>query len=149
MINTILKRIKSSLVGEGLIEIMLTLLLIGVGVVALMRFQNYLAYSNSVSKQQSEASLLALSQIESLRDYQVLNTLSGYYAYQDIDTGSSTATGTDASYALSWTVTPYTNPTYKTIDISVSWTDRRGDSQSTRLITHVARIDPATEADIK
>lgn len=134
--------------GQTLIESLATIVIVAIGVIALIRFQNYLSYDNSVSLQRADALTLARSTIETLRDYQVLNTTSGYTAYSGISSGSSSVTGTSATYSVSWTVTTLVNPDYKTIDVTVSWTDRRGTSQSVRLISHVAGIEPANSAAI-
>jgi len=134
--------------GQGLIETLITLLLISVSIIALIRFQSYLAYSNSITQQTSEGSLLAVKQIESLRDFQVLNNTPGYTSYQGIASGTGTSTGINATYTITWTVTSSANPTYKTLDVTVSWTDRYNNAQSVRLITRVAGIDPSYSSSI-
>lgn len=135
--------------GQTLIESLMALLFIGISVVALIRFQNYLAYDNSLSQQYGTATMLALSEIESLRDFQVLNTTAGYTAYQDIVSRSSTFSGTTASYTITSTVSAFTNPTYKAIDVTVSWNDRYGTARSVRQITDVAGIEPQLSAAVK
>lgn len=137
-----------SLQGQTLVESLATIVIVAIGVIALIRFQNYLSYDNSVSLQRADALTIARSTIETLRDYQVLNTTAGYTAYSGISSGSSSVSGTSATYNVSWTVTTQTNPDYKTIDVSVSWTDRRGTSQSVRLISHIAGIEPANSAAV-
>jgi Tfp pilus assembly protein PilV len=138
----------TKLKGAGLIEVMATVALIAVSVIALIRFQNYLAYNNSITQQQSDATLLATNKIATLRDFQVINNTAGYSSYQSIASGSSTSSGTTTLYNLAWTVTSFTNPTYKTIDISVTWTDRYNKSQSIRLVSNVAGLDPELSASI-
>ncbi|MDR3491226.1 MAG: hypothetical protein P4M12_04180 [Gammaproteobacteria bacterium] len=142
-----MKRLKSYR-GEGLVETMIAFLIIAGSVVALTRFQSGVSYSDSVTAQQSEATILAHSKLESLRDYQVINTQSPYAAYQGIVSGTSTSTGTNATYTLTWTVTTFTNPSYKNISVVVSWTDRYGVAQSVQLVTRVGSIDPATSGVI-
>lgn len=134
--------------GQTLIETLVTLVVIAIGVIALIRFQNYLSYDNSLSQQKADATTIAQSQIESIRDYQVLNNTSGYSSYQNIASGSSTVTGTTTTYTVNWTITSVTNPTYKRIDVTVSWTDRRGTAQSVRLISNVAGVEPANSAAV-
>jgi Tfp pilus assembly protein PilV len=134
-----------SMKGQGLIEVMMTLLIIAGSVLALLRFQNYLVYSNGVANQYTTANQLALNKIESLRNY---SALSGANSYANIASGTSTFTGTTATYTITWTVTAFSNPTYKTIDTTVSWTDRYGGSQSTRMTTIVAQLDPSYSATI-
>ena len=142
------KVIQKSAIGQTLIELLVTILFIAVGVIALIRFQNYLSYNNTLTQQKGYATTLAISQIETLKDFQVLNTTSGYTAYSGIASGTSTVNGPNATYALAWTVTSYTNPTYKNIDLTVSWTDRAGNNQSIRFVTNIAGIDPQTSASI-
>src|SRR5688572_35754 len=132
--------------GQGLIETLTILLFISVSVVALLQFQHYLSYSTSVTKQQSDAAIVATSQVETLRDFSVLTTQAGYAAYQDIVSGTGNTVVNNTTYTMNWTVTTNTDPDYKTIDVTVSWTDRRNVAQSVRLITQVAGIDPSLSA---
>ena len=129
--------------GQTLIEVLITLVFISIAVVSLIKFQNYLSYDNSLSQQKGNATIIAQSKLDSLSDFQVYNDTSGYTSYQSITSGSSTVSGTSTTYNLSWTVTSNTNPTYKTIDVTVSWTDRRGATQSVRLVRRVAGIEPS------
>lgn len=134
--------------GQSLIEVMLTVLVVCVGVIALIRFQNYLAYDNTSSQQRSDAMLIAVKQIEILRDFQVVNNTTGYTSYQGIASGSSSVTGTNTAYTVNWTVTTFTDPDYKTINVTVSWTDRYNVSQSATLVSNVAGIDPSSSSTI-
>jgi Tfp pilus assembly protein PilV len=132
--------------GQGLIEALMIAVFVGVNVMALISLQNYLTYTTSLAQQQSNANLLAESEIELLRDFGVLNTTSGYTAYQQIVTNSSSSTLGNTTYTLNWTVTPASGLAYVTVSVSVSWTDRRGLAQSARLITNIAGVDPALPA---
>lgn len=134
--------------GQGLIEILMTVLFIGIGVLALIKLQNYLAYGNDFAYQRSDAVRIAARQIEILRDFQVVNNTSGYTSYQGIASGSSTVAGTNTTYSVNWTVTSFTNPTYKTINVTVSWTDRYNAAQSVNLVTSVAGIDPSSSSTV-
>lgn len=145
MINSFLNK---KIAGQTLIETMITLVFISVSVIALVRFQNYLAYSSNTAQQKSEAVILANKQQEILRDFQVLNNTAGYTSYQSIASGTSTVAATTTTYTLTWTVTSYTNPTYKTIDVVVSWVDRYNNSLSIEMVTNVAGIDPTVSAAI-
>lgn len=130
--------------GVGLLELIVTLLVFSIGIAALIKFQGQYFYYYDVSKQRSEAVILAKNKIESLRNYEVIATTTGKVAYADIVTGSSTTAGNNASYTIAWTVTTNTNPDYKNINTVVTWTDRRGSSQSVSLSSIIASIDPAT-----
>ncbi len=128
--------------GQTLIEVMISLLFITVSAIALVRFQNYLAYDTSLVQQKAEAMLLAVSKIETLTNFQVLNNTSGYTSYQGIASGTTSHAGNTAVYTITTTVTTYTNPTYKNVSVTVSWTDRYGGTQSIQHVTNIAGIDP-------
>jgi Tfp pilus assembly protein PilV len=135
--------------GVGFIETLLILLLVSVSVVALIKFQHVLSYGSHNTQQQFDATILANKQMETLCDFQVLNTTTGYKAYADIASGSSNTTVGYTAYSTAWTVTTNTDPDYKTIDLTVTWTDRLNTSQSVRLVTQVAGVDPASSKGIK
>lgn len=137
-----------SLQGLTLIETLVTLVFISIAVISLIRFQNYLSYDNSLSQQKGDATILAQSTLDSLSDFQVYNNTAGYTSYQSIASGTSTSVGTTTTYTITWTVSSNTNPTYKTINVTVSWTDRRGTSQSVSLVRRVAGIEPAKSAAV-
>jgi len=132
--------------GQSLVEVLVTVLIIAVSVSALIRFQNYLSYDNALTKQKNEATILGQKQLETFLDFQVLTNTSGYTSYQSIATGSASSTVNGTAYTIGWTVTSYTFPTYKNVNISVSWIDRRGVSQSTVVNSDVAGIEPAFSA---
>jgi Tfp pilus assembly protein PilV len=134
--------------GQTLIEVLLTLALMAGGVIALIRFQNYLTYNFSLTENKTDATLLAIKQIEQLRDFQVINNQSGYTSYVAITSGSATTTLNHVSYTITWTVTSNANPDYKNIDVTVSWTDRRQSSHSVQLVTDIARVEPGNSATI-
>lgn len=140
--------LKSRNNGQTLVETLVTLVFIAIGVIALIRFQNYLSYDNSLSQQKGEATTIAQSQIETLTEFQVLNNTAGYTSYQSIASGTSSVTGTNATYTVTWTVTTTASPSYKAIDVTVSWTDRRATAQSVRLISYVAGIEPSNSAAV-
>jgi Tfp pilus assembly protein PilE len=130
--------------GQGLVETLIVILFVSISAVTLLSLGHYLSYSTNITQQQMDANLLAIKKIETLRDFQVLNTQAGYTSYQEIAGSSESATVGNTTYTLIWTVTSNTNPTYKIINLTVSWTDRNGVSRSIQLITEVAGIDPGS-----
>lgn len=134
--------------GQTLIEVLVTIVIIGIGVIALLRYQNYLGYSYSLAIQRNDAIRLAEQRIEILRDYNVLPTTSGYTAYDDINSGSSVQTVGNTSFTITWTVSSFTDPTYKILSVSVAWVDRNSLAQNIRLVSRVAAVEPATSATI-
>jgi len=134
--------------GQTLIEVLVTVLIIAVGVIALIRFQGYLAYQSSLTQQYADAEILAISKIESLRDFEVRTTTSGYNAYSDITSGSQNSTVGNTTYTISWVVTDNTSPDYKVLNVTVSWTDIRSASQSVNIITRIAGLEPYHSASV-
>jgi Tfp pilus assembly protein PilV len=142
------KPTSSKTTGQTLVEVLVTVVIIAAGVISLIRFQNYLAYDSSITQQTADATVLAIKQIETLRDYQVINTTSGYTDYSSIASGTQSSTVGNTTYSISWTITTFTNPDYKNIDVTVSWTDRRSNTKSVNYISRVASIDPAHSASV-
>ena len=101
-------------------------------------------YYADLSKQQAEATVLAKTKMADLRNFQVLTTTPGYNAYSDIISGSSATIGSNATYTTTWTVTTNTSPAYKTINMIVSWLDRRGTTKNVNLTSIISQIDPET-----
>ena len=135
--------------GQGLIESLITMVIIFGTVVALMSFQSTLAYNDSLTAEQADATQLAVNELETLRDFQVLNVTGGYTAYASIASGHTTHTGLDTTYTITWTVTKFTSPaTYANIAVVVTWSDRRNVAQSITLVTRVAGIDPTNSSSI-
>lgn len=134
--------------GQGLIEILIVCVIITIACVSLMKFQAALSYKDSLALQRSDATILALTELESLRDYQVLTTQSPYTAYANIASGSSTSTGTNTTYTITWTVNTVASPAYKTITVVVSWTDALSNAQSITLVTNVAGLTPVFSATV-
>src|SRR5688572_23247557 len=96
-------RMQTQAQGQTMVETLITLLFISISFVALFKFQTYLSYNNSLSSQKNEAVILAINTIENLRDFQVLNTQTGYTAWSSIISGSSTTAGGSATYTTTWT----------------------------------------------
>lgn len=129
--------------GVTLIELLVTLLVLTIGLGALIRFQATYFYYADISKQRGEALILAKSEMASLRNYQVLTTTSGYNAYANIASGSSTSTLKNTIYTNTWTVTTTTTPAYLTVNIVVSWVDRTNAAHSVTLTSIISQMDPA------
>lgn len=129
--------------GVTLVELLVTLFILTIGISALIKFQGNYFYYGDLSKQRSEAVILAKSKLATLRNYQVLSTTSGYNAYEDISSGTSTTTATNTTYTITWSVTENTSPAYKTINVVVSWVDRNNNSQGITLSSIIGKIDPS------
>lgn len=135
--------------GQGLIETLIALLVVSGATIALIQFEHNLGYNNSIAQQQAEATILATNTLESMRAFGVINTTAGYTSYQSIANGSSSSTGANATYNLNWTVsTSSTTPTYKTVNMTVTWSDYTGTSQSISLSTIILGLDPSLQANV-
>ena len=135
-------------IGAGLLEAMIALFVIAAGIVVLMKFQAEILHHRGYLSQQSEAVQLAENKLDDLRNYSVIATTSGSKAYDDIVSGSSTATGASTSYTLVWTVVEFLSPPYKTINITVSWVDSSGATKSVSLSSLVAKVNPVNSGVI-
>lgn len=138
----------AKIAGMTLVELLVVLLILTIAMAAIVKFQVSSFYYDGISRQRIIAINLAKDKIESFRAYEVLSTTSGKVAYNDISSGASSSTVNNTPYTLTWTVTTNTDPDYKTVNVIVSWTDRRNVSQSVTLSTIVAKIDPANSGVI-
>ena len=129
--------------GLSLTELLVALLILSIGVAGVVKLQSTYFYYHDLSKQRASAVLLAEQKMESLRYFQVVPTTSGYIAYSDIASGSSTSTLNATTYTTTWTVTTDNTVGYKTVNIVVAWTERRGGAQSVNLTSIISAIDPA------
>ncbi len=129
--------------GQGIVESLLVVLFISISVLVLVNFQHYLSYSTNLTQQQVDANTLAIQEIETLYDFQVISPTATYIDYTSIANGSNpSATVGNTTYTVSWTITTNPSPAYKTINVNVSWTDRTGTSRSIQLVSIVAGLDP-------
>lgn len=139
--------------GFGLLEILITLVLLGVGVAGLVAMSRSLLNTSQDSRRYEVAMRLAESQLDVFRTFNgVVSAVSPLTAYNSIAAGSSSATPPDGggTYALSWTVSnQYWNgsawqtaipvgylhayPGRKVVNVTVSWSDSVGQSHSLLL----------------
>lgn len=134
--------------GITLVEVLIALAILAAGIIALVKFQGDLMRNRIELSQETEALMLAQDQMESLRYYQVLNTTAGYIAYQDKVSGSTALTRTTTTYTVTWTVTAFTAPDYKTATVTVTWTDPMNVTQTTTLNSIIGKIDPAVSGSV-
>lgn len=141
-------QLRTDSAGFAMVEVLVTLLILAGGLLAVGKFQGTLIENSSLAKQRTEAVMLGQQKIESLRAYEVLTTTTGKFAYADIATGSDTVNGANAAYNRSWTVAASSSPAYKSIAMTVGWTDNRGGAQSASLATLVSSSDPALSGSL-
>ena len=128
----------SAMAGVGLIEVLITLVIIAGGVMAMSRLQGLLLTSAASSRQQSDASFIAQRVIEDLR--------SRGWGHASLAAGTPAATqvaGTTATYTVQYTVTDTGaagQMQYKTVQVTVSWTDAQGQARAYTASTRLQRI---------
>jgi len=121
--------------GFTLLEALLTLLILGFGLVAVARLQTTVLIEGQQTKSLAEAATLARSQIESLRFAANLYSAPGESA-----SGQKTHSGLHETYHIKWQLRPAPDNAFTHTEVSVLWTDRFG-SHTTRLATLL--MDPA------
>ncbi|XEI33459.1 prepilin-type N-terminal cleavage/methylation domain-containing protein [Aeromonas veronii] len=139
--------------GFGLLEILITLVLLGVGVAGLVAMSRGLLGSSQDGRRYEVAMRLAESKLDEFRTFNgVVSAVSPLTAYISIAAGSTTTTPTNGggSYSLSWTVSNqywngtgwsatmpagylYTYPGRKIINVTVGWSDSAGQARSLLL----------------
>ncbi|WP_042011844.1 type IV pilus modification PilV family protein [Aeromonas fluvialis] len=151
--------------GFGLLEILITLVLLGVGVAGLVAMSRSLLNTSQDSRRYEVAMRLAESKLDAFRTFNgVVSAVSPLTAYNSIAAGSSSATPPDGggTYALSWTVSNqywngtgwsasapagylYTYPGRKVINVTVGWSDSVGQSHSLLLSGAVSPVESLTQ----
>lgn len=122
---------RRKLFGAGMIEVLISLVIIAGGLLALSKLQGNLVTSGSVAKQQSESAFVTQKVIEDLR--------AKGWSHPSLTAGSYTLnnhSGQSAIYNVSYVVTNSAagGPEFKTVEATVTWTDALGLGQFSKLI---------------
>jgi type IV pilus modification protein PilV len=142
-----------SQIGIGLIEVLITAIVIAIGLLAVGSLQTGFMASSSDSKTRSEALTLAERKMEELRNNITVN---GYNALTATTTSDS-ITGTSTTFARGWTITGGDAPNLKNISVIVSWNsddgaDSDGDgniidmTEKVNIVSQIAFLDPTKSA---
>jgi len=109
--------IKGNQSGFTLIEVLISIGILGVGIMATSLMQAHFAGGNSQSRQIIRATDIAMNHIETLSNITDLSDT-------DLDTGNQTRiiNTYERDYTLSWTVTDNNDGTLS-MNVSVSWND--------------------------
>lgn len=134
--------------GISLTEVLVTMVILGLGLVTLLKLQSYLISFNMAAQQQSEAVLLSHEKIEKLRDFSQISSQTGVRAFNDINNGSETISRANTTYTLSWTVTDITAPKQKVVTTTISWLDNQNKSQSINLSSVISEHDPSEQGNL-
>ena len=122
--------------GFTIIELMVTLVILGGGVGALTYLNSRLGDTTAFSAAQQDAVASANNKIDAWRA--VL-----YDSISTVSDGTDSTTIGNTSFTRTWNIAEFTSPSYKVIDVTVSWTDSSGNSHSVKLATAVAKTSLA------
>ena len=142
--------------GFLLIEVMVTLLLLSIVLIALARFQVMALQDNSLAKSRTIAVNLAQNKIETLRN--IMDTLS----YDAVGSGSDsvgppgssatkTLTGLNTTYTRSWSVFSGATLHDMQLEVLVTWPDLNGvEDTATRikLTSDISNISSASSGKL-
>lgn len=134
--------------GLTLLEILIAIAIFAAGIAVVLKFQGDLLRNLGGTQQQAEAISLAENKLNELRHYTVIESGGSGTAYQDISSGSEVITSNNTAYSVAWSVTTVADPAYKTIQVTVSWTDSTGAAQSVKLESIVGEVDPAKSGEV-
>ena len=109
--------IKGNQSGFTIIEVLISIGILGFGILAISLMQAHFTGGNSKSRQFTRATDIAMNQIETLSNITDPSN-------SNLDTGNHTSiiSTYERDYTLSWTVTDNNDNTLS-VDVSVSWND--------------------------
>lgn len=111
--------------GIGLIEVLVTTVVVAVGLLAVASLQGDLMGGSRGNKTRAECQTLANTKIEQLRDTIVTT---GYNALAS-STANESIPGVTETFSRSWVVTNQTAPVRKQVSVTVSWGDGSAGNQ--------------------
>ncbi|MGE6168402.1 prepilin-type N-terminal cleavage/methylation domain-containing protein [Aeromonas media] len=138
--------------GFGLLEILITLVLLGVGVAGLVSLARGMLSTAREGGRYEIAMRLAESKLDEFRNFNEVRTaIPPLTAYKDIATGSGSQSLSNDSYAVNWTVSNqylnggvwsttkpatylYDYPERKRVEVTVTWNDNDGSARTLQLV---------------
>ncbi|MCF8014226.1 type IV pilus modification PilV family protein [Lamprobacter modestohalophilus] len=124
--------------GITIIEALIALVIVGVGMLGLVKLQSQSMMALGDSRTKTQALALAQDKIEELRGFV---NYSVYEVYSD--SASDDFSGVNASLTRAWTISDCPGSVEcKQVNVSVVWSDHNGDQQEVVLTSYIAGIDP-------
>ena len=131
--------------GYSIIEIMLTLLVVGVGILAIVQLQSGISGQVGGNKAKAEATTLAEARVEYLRNYidetEYGSKLLATSGFEDVPAGEYKAEGVNATFSMQEAITG--SDEIREVSVRVSWEDRNGTSQEVTVTSEIAYVSPA------
>lgn len=134
--------------GFALLEALIAALVVAAGAAALLWLQGELRHNADAARQRTEAARLAQADIERLRAFVAVDAAAGSPAWSEIedDVQDVTPNGSPTRYTLTRVVQTDAALASKAVEVTLSWTDRRGQAQQLSLHTLIGGHDPALGA---
>nr|WP_158651881.1 prepilin-type N-terminal cleavage/methylation domain-containing protein [Marinobacterium profundum] len=140
--------------GFTLIEVLISLIVAMIGIVAILQLQGVFLATASNSQHRALAITVAEKKLEELRGFDsIVTSSSSLSSFDGIDSGTATETvsagSTSYSYNVAWTVTPYgvsgavasmASADFKNITVNVNWGS--GVSDNVSLSSIIGAINP-------
>ncbi len=122
--------------GFSLLEMLITIIVLASGLLAIASMYGAILSANTLSKQRSEAVVLAEKKLEELRGQSYASLVSA----TDTVTAASSS-GSSANYQRSWSVAAASGGlAYKDVGVTVTWTDSKNQSQNIVLSTRISNV---------
>lgn len=152
--------------GFGLLEILITLVVLGVGIVGLVAMSKSALTVSQDGRRYETAMRLAESKLDEFRNFNgVVSATAPLTAYNQITSANAAVTLSGEPYSVTWTVAnQYLNgsnwqnvaptgyrlsyPGRKAITVNVGWTDSEGQTRTLQLAGNVSPIESLSSAQL-
>lgn len=124
--------------GFSLVEVLVTVAVLAIALLALARFQGNLLQESGHAKTRTEAMNVAQDRIEELR------TFANQAAFSALTAGSDTVSGVSETFTRTWTITPdAAQPNVLLAQVTVTWPNRDGQVTTDTTVTLSSAISNA------
>ena len=141
---------RRSQVGFALIEALVSLVIMGFGILAMAGMQAGLSRSADDAKQRTEAIRFAQEKIEFFRSFTGIDStvveqgaISATALNWNTLAGSTDSITTNAVYTRTWTIGGSASDSMRGLTVNVAWADRTGAAQAVSLSSVLSKSNPA------
>ncbi|MGR5212616.1 type IV pilus modification PilV family protein [Vibrio rotiferianus] len=124
--------------GFSLIEVLVSTLLLGGGVLGLTQLQVYMEKESEYALNSLEALQLAEEKLEWFRT-RGASSASSDIVVADFDADIIAGTSMNGAYTVQWDLLPAPIANVKVVKVQATWLDRAGDTQGVELQTMISR----------
>jgi type IV pilus modification protein PilV len=137
--------------GFAILEALVAMLIMTIGVLSLSAMQTTINRYSNEAKLRSDATRLAQEKIEALRSFTgIASTIVGQGAtsatalnWNALAGNTDTVASANATFTRVWTLSGTTADPMRGIQVTMTWQNRAGESQSLTLSSVIAQADPA------